>query len=199
VIVRDSLHRLLDQLVAFVFQTLSVAVLASVDTAAVVVVLRRRGRGSAGGQYNKVLLRWTKDDIPVPISRDDIVDLELLGYFFDAEMEGVRLELFAGHIGEDGSWETHEASGLILGRVAPTVSLLATLRAIEIRPLRAAATLNVVIAVGEPIVDGGVGTVIFGVCRVGAEATHLPQGDVVGTGDALISPRHLKWALALLG
>ena len=42
VIARDGLHGLLDQLVALFFETLLVAVLASVDTATEVVVLRRR-------------------------------------------------------------------------------------------------------------------------------------------------------------
>ena len=47
VVARDGLHGLLDQLVALFFETLLVAVLASVDTTTEVVVLRRR-RGRSG-------------------------------------------------------------------------------------------------------------------------------------------------------
>lgn len=43
VVVRDDLYGLLDQLVAFILQLLSVSVLASVDTATKIVVLWRWG------------------------------------------------------------------------------------------------------------------------------------------------------------
>lgn len=42
-VVGDRLHRLLNQLVAFVFELLAVAVFAGIDTATMVVVLGRRG------------------------------------------------------------------------------------------------------------------------------------------------------------
>lgn len=42
-VVRDGFHCLFDELVAFILQSLSVSVFASVDTATVVVVLRGRG------------------------------------------------------------------------------------------------------------------------------------------------------------
>jgi hypothetical protein len=41
VVVRKRLHRLLNELVALIFETLAVTELASVDTATEVVVLRR--------------------------------------------------------------------------------------------------------------------------------------------------------------
>jgi len=68
--------------------------------------------------------------IPVAVSWDDIIDLQLLCDFFDAKMKGVCLELLAGHVGNDGGWKTHQTGSFVLGRVTPTVSLLAALRAI---------------------------------------------------------------------
>lgn len=47
-------------------------------------------------------------------------------------MECVSLKLFAGHVGDNGSGQAHEASGLVLGSVAPSVPLLATTRSIRI-------------------------------------------------------------------
>jgi hypothetical protein len=45
-IVRDGLHGLLDELVPFILEALAVSVFSSVDTATVVIVLRRRRGGS---------------------------------------------------------------------------------------------------------------------------------------------------------
>jgi hypothetical protein len=45
-VVRNGLHSLLDELVAFVFEALAVSIFSRVDTSTVVVVLRRRRGGS---------------------------------------------------------------------------------------------------------------------------------------------------------
>lgn len=42
-------------------------------------------------------------NIPVAICWDDIVDAQLLGDFFDAQMESVGFELLTCHVGQDGS------------------------------------------------------------------------------------------------
>jgi hypothetical protein len=44
VVVGNGLHGLFDELVTLVFEALSVAVFAGIDTTTVVVILRRRGR-----------------------------------------------------------------------------------------------------------------------------------------------------------
>lgn len=40
-------------------------------------------------------------------------------------MESVGFELLAGHLGHDCGGKPHEAGGLVVGRIAPAVSLLA--------------------------------------------------------------------------
>ena len=70
--------------------------------------------------------------MPVSISGDDIVDLEFLGNLLDAQVKSVGFQLLAGHVGHDGGGETHQAGSLVLGRIAPAIPLLATLRAIGV-------------------------------------------------------------------
>lgn len=89
--------------------------------------------------------------IPVSISRDNIVDLEFLGDFLDAQVQGVGLQLLARHIRDDGGREAHQAGGLVLGRFTPAVALLAALGTI-LRSFGAAAALDVaIIAVDGPV------------------------------------------------
>jgi hypothetical protein len=168
VVVGDRLHGLFDELVAFVFEALAVTVFSGVDTATVVVVLGSRRRRS------------------VAISRDDVVDAQLLADFFDAQMKGVGFELLACHVGENGSRETHEASSLVLGDVAPSTALLASARTIGLGArLRVATALQV-------SVDGD-GRCLF--LLIAIHPTAAPQGDVVRSGDALVSPRHFGGAV----
>lgn len=53
-VARDDLHRLFDELVAFVFQPLSVTIFTRVHTTAEIVVLGRRG-GRAKGSWSVVI------------------------------------------------------------------------------------------------------------------------------------------------
>lgn len=127
-------------------------------------------------------------------------------------MEGVGLELFAGHVGDDGSGQAHEPGGLVLVGVAPSVPLLATARSIRIRAwvmvsvkspyaqrfpcartrLGAATALQVAIATVGIAVILGVGLVRF------AAESALSQRDVVGSSNALVSPGHVVacWPVA---
>jgi hypothetical protein len=130
VVVRKRLHRLFDELVALVFEALAVAELASVDTATEVVILgwgRRR---------------------PITISWDNIVDLQLLGDLLDTQMQSVRVQLLGGHGGVNSSRQAHQASSLVLARVAPSVTLLALSRTVRRVALRAAAALQLRQALG---------------------------------------------------
>jgi hypothetical protein len=218
VVVRDGFHRLLDEFVTFILQALSVSVLSGVDTTAVVVVLRGRGRGSVNSMISfrrrvNSGHRRPGRNLPVAIGGHNIIDLQLLTDFLDSQVEGVRLELFAGHVGDDGSGQAHEAGGLVLVGVTPSVPLLATARSIGLGAwvtvsvqspcvlgfpwartrLRAATTLQVVIAsIGIAVISG------VGVVRFAAESA-LSQGDVVGSSDALVSPGHLIDFLPVAG
>ncbi len=78
------------------------------------------GRRNTANRQNNV---QDSKSIPVAVRGDHIVDFELLGNFFDAKMQGVGLELLAGHVGENGSRQAHEAGCLVLGRLAPARSL----------------------------------------------------------------------------
>lgn len=91
------------------------------------MVIWQRDPVSTGAKIASVMIT-----LPVAVSGDDIIDLELLADFLDAKVEGVGLELFAGHICDDCSGEAHESSGLVLGGVAPSIALLATSRTIGI-------------------------------------------------------------------
>ncbi len=62
--------------------------------------------------------------LPVAICRDHIIDPELLADLFNAQVQSVSLELFAGHIGRDGSRKTHQAGCLVLCNITPAVPLL---------------------------------------------------------------------------
>lgn len=113
---------------SLILETLSVSVLSSVDTATVVVVLRSGRRRPGSGCVSSGRSKGRQEGrlrSPVAIGRHDIVDLELLTDLLNSKVESVRFELFAGHIGNDGGWEAHEAGGLVLGGVAPSVALLA--------------------------------------------------------------------------
>ena len=87
---------------------------------------------------------------PVAFGRHDIVDAQLLADFLDAEMEGVRLQLLAGHVGRDGRRQAHEARSLILRHITPSVTLLPPARAVGFGSwFGVAATLQV--AIGRAI------------------------------------------------
>lgn len=205
-VVGEGLDSLLDELVALLFELLSVAVLARVDTATVVVILGR-GRGGA-----------------VTIRRHDIVDLELLRDLLDAQVQRVRLELLAGHVGQDGRGEAHEAGRLVVRRVAPPVALLAaksasieaTIRrgrstglwtaaalqiaipvvatAVAVAPFTAIAAVAPIVAAVTTVAASVAAVVVAAAVAAGlsiaTKATHFPERDVVRAGDSLVSPRH---------
>lgn len=72
-------------------------------------------------------------DIPVTISRDNIVDTKLLADFLNSQMKGISLKLLVGHICHDLSRKTHKSRDFILLRVSPAVALLPFLDAIDRR------------------------------------------------------------------
>lgn len=83
-VVGDDFHRLLDELVALILKLLAVTVFASVDTTTEVVVLRRGRRGPRLGQ---VFAGKTEGlGLPVTISRDNVVDPQLLADLLNAQM-----------------------------------------------------------------------------------------------------------------
>lgn len=129
--------------------------------------------------------------LPVAVSRHNIVDLQLLANLLDSKVEGVCLELLAGHVRDDSSGKAHEASGLILGSITPAVTLLTTARAIGVRGytrLGAATTFQVAIrSIGKDVAS------IFRLSRVATEPASS-QRYVVGTSGSLASPRHLDAA-----
>jgi hypothetical protein len=70
---------------------------------------------------------------PVAIARDNVVDAKLLTDLLDAQVQGVCFKLFRGHVGLDHGRETHEASGFVVGGIAPTITLPTSLHAIGSR------------------------------------------------------------------
>lgn len=122
------------------------------------------------------------DDIPITIGGHHVVDAQLLANLLDTEMQRVGLELLAGHGRENGGRKAHEASRLVLRRVAPAVALLATARPVGFASrFRIAASFELALfrASGDAIV-----------AVLASEAARLAERDVVGAGDALTSPRH---------
>ena len=127
--------------------------------------------------------------VPISIRRDNVVDAKLLANFFDSQVEGVGLELFAGHVGENGRGQTHKTGGLVLRNITPSVALLTAPGTIGLGAwFGIAATLEVAIVVTIVVaLNVFVGGAIF---LVATEAAGLAQGDVVGSRDTLVSPRH---------
>lgn len=141
--------------------------------------------------------------IPITISRDDIVDPQLLANLLDAQMQSVRLKLLASEVGHDHGGQAHQTCCLILLLVTPAVTLLAPFDTIgrriscfqknisinsksrfgegELTSNWAAATLR---SIGHRRRNGA--TLIFLI----TPETTTPQGDVVGTCDSLVAPRH---------
>jgi hypothetical protein len=130
-IVRDGLHGLLNKLVTLVFETFAITKLASVDTATEVVVLGWRRRRSVGELAYYVTMRTR--NVPVAIPWNDIVDADLLTDLFDSQVKSVSFELLRCHVGLDHGRETHEASCLVVGSIAPAVTLPTSLHAIGSR------------------------------------------------------------------
>lgn len=71
------------------------------------------------------LSRWGAD-LPIAISWNDIVDPQLLADLLDSQMQRVGLELLARHVRLDHCRQTREVGRLVVGGIAPSVSLLAT-------------------------------------------------------------------------
>lgn len=69
--------------------------------------------------------------IPVTIGGNNIVNLQLLSDFLDAQMQSVGVELFSSHGRIDGRGQTHQTGSLVFARVSPSVSLLALSRGIR--------------------------------------------------------------------
>lgn len=113
-------------------------------------------------------------------------------------MQGVGLELFTGHVGDNGRGQTHQASSLVLRGITPSVALLASARAVSIGArLRAATALQFAVAIA--VARLALGVTVGGVALDGSSAVvailiaseaSLSKRDVVGTRDSLVSPRH---------
>lgn len=186
-VARDDLHGLLDELVALVFELFAVAILAGVHTATEVVVLRRRRWRSVLGlawSYERSNAYWNS---PIAVSRDHVVDPQLLADLLNPQMRNIGVQLLGSHRRSDGSWEIHQPSRFVVCRIAPPVSLPSLLGAvgIELRlaALRAASALRI---------DRrrGCRTAIWAV--ITAEAATRAQWDGVSTGlPEIVSPRHL--------
>lgn len=67
---------------------------------------------------------------PIPIRRHYIVNPKLLTDLFNTKMQGIRLELLVGEVRHNHGRQAHQASGLVLLGITPTITLLASLRAI---------------------------------------------------------------------
>ncbi|KAI6776350.1 hypothetical protein HG530_000295 [Fusarium avenaceum] len=123
--------------------------------------------------------------LPIAVSWDDVVDAKLLGDFLDSQVQRIGLELLACHVGQDGSGQAHETSGLVLGCITPSVSLLSSSRSVRLAArLGIASTLQVAINAG--VVN------ISAIEFLLIAETAFSQGDVVGTRDSLASPRHFR-------
>jgi hypothetical protein len=128
--------------------------------------------------------------IPVAISWDDIVNLQFLGDFLDAQVQSVGLELLARHVGHDGSGQAHQTSRLVFSSISPSVPLLAAPGTIGLGgPLGAAATLQIAVSVR---VGCSIDCAVNSIVGAAANATGLPQRDVVRSRDTLTSPSHLE-------
>lgn len=102
----DDLHRLLNELVALIFEFLSVAELARVDTTAEVVILRWRRRRSAEdrlGWYRICETHTIEGCLPITVRRDDIVDPQLLTDLLNPQMRDISVQLLRRHRRSDGS------------------------------------------------------------------------------------------------
>jgi hypothetical protein len=147
--------------------------------------------------------------IPITVGGDDIVDLELLGDLLDTQMQSVSVKLLSSHRGIDGRGQAHQASSLVLARIAPTVALLALSRTIggicggavstdrekrretRLTSRRAATALQLRQALGR------CSGIVAAVIALAAETTTISERDVVRAGDSLVAPRHVccrsKW------
>ena len=124
-VVWDDLHGLFDLLVAFILQTLTIPILAGIDTSTEVVVLWRRRWGSGMSAVSRASsCRDMEQILPITIGRDDIVDPEFLADLLDTQVKGVSFELFICHVGHDHSGQSHKPSSFILLGISPSVSLL---------------------------------------------------------------------------
>ena len=122
-------------------------------------------------------------DSPVAVGWNNVVDPELLADLLNPQMGHISIELFRSHGRSDCGGQVHEASGLVVGCITPTITLATLLGAIRVQlrlsrhRLRAATTLALVRGRGV----GG---------RL-AWTTARSQRDVVGAGAArLIASRH---------
>ncbi len=104
VVARDDFHRLLDKLMALIFELLAVAVLARVHTLAEVVVLRRRGRRAALLLvYLRPLQKVPCVSSPISVRRNHIVDPQLLTNLLNTQVRYVGIKLLSSHGRGDGS------------------------------------------------------------------------------------------------
>lgn len=123
-----------------------------------------------------------ESSLPVTIGGYDIVDAQLLGDFFDAQMQRVRFELLGRHVGHDGRRQAHQASSLVLGLVAPSVALATAARTI-CHGFGVATALQVAIRLRTIV--------------VASDAPTVAERDVVRSSDALVSPRHFDGGLLM--
>lgn len=141
-------------------------------------------------------------DLPVTITWDNVVDADLLTDLLDAQVQSVCFELFRGHVRLNHGWKTHEAGGLVVGSITPTVTLPTSLHAIGSRFSCEDVSHECLPWSGEgELTSGRTATTLAGISirRIGsiarvtitvAEPTTISERNVVGAGDALLSPRH---------
>ena len=150
-------------------------------------------------------------NLPVAISRDDIIDPELLTNLFNTQVKSVGLELFAGHVGHDRSWKSHQTSCLVLCGVTPTVSLLATSFSIAGGLISCSIISIISLVAGREVLTSDWAATTFAIAAirqsgrrfgwiistivvlrrcVAAESASVPQRDIVRSCTTLRSPRH---------
>ena len=181
----DDLHRLLDELVTLFLESLTVTVLARVHATTEVIVLRRR-RGRSREKRQRVPQKQEKDNSPITISRNNIVDPKLLADLLNPQMGHISIQLLSSHGRSDGRGQVHQTSGLVVRRITPAIALATLLGAIRVQlrlfrhRLGTATTLALVRRGGKVRCS----------IRV-ASAAASAERDVIRAGAAgLIAPRH---------
>jgi hypothetical protein len=69
---------------------------------------------------------------PIIVTRNNIVDPQLLANLFNTKMQDIGIELLSSHGGLNRSWKTHQACCLVVVGSPPSVAPLADTRALGI-------------------------------------------------------------------
>ena len=125
-------------------------------------------------------------DSPVAVGWNNVVDPELLADLLNPQMGHISIQLLSSHGRSNCGGQVHEAGGLVVRCITPTITLATLLSAIRIQlwlfghRLRAATTLAFVR--GREVGRAG---------RRVARTAARSQRDVVGAGATrLVAPRH---------